>query len=57
MNTLRTTAYAAAIVIATLSLASCDRRAPSDASSASSAASAPGGTSTSPSPPSPAASK
>jgi len=54
MNNLRTTVYAAAIVIATFALASCDRRDPSS-STPSGAASAPGGmsgsTSTAPSPP------
>jgi hypothetical protein len=44
MNNLRTTAYATAILIATLALASCDRREPSTPS-------APSGTATAPSPP------
>jgi len=41
MNTLKTTAYAVAIVIATLSLASCDKRSGGNASAPSSGASAP----------------
>ena len=44
MKNLRTTVYAAAIVIATFALASCDRRDPSS-STPSGAASAPAGTS------------